>query len=268
MLVKQDLIKKIKDHFDLNVYETKVWLALLAKGIASAGQVAELSGVPRSRTYDVLESLEKKGFAIVRIGKPVKYIGVKPHMVIEKLKNNVKSQAEEKIQMLGDLRQKDEFMQLEEIYKQGINPVKREEMSAALKGKSNIANYLNEILRNAKKEVIVCTSAEDVYAKLKLFRQTIEILNKEGVKAKVALSGDKNLIKEISFSLGIKIKKVDIKAKFFIVDRKEILFYISKSSTNPKEKFNKHDVAIWINSEFFSQAFATLFSKAIESRIN
>ncbi len=265
MLVKQDLIKKIKDYFDLNLYETKVWLALLAKGIASAGQVAELSCVPRSRTYDVLESLEKKGFAIVRIGKPVKYIGVKPHVVLEKLKNNVRSNAEKRIQMLGELKSKEEFGQLEEIYKKGINPVKREELSAALKGKSNIANYLNEILRNAEKEVIICTSAEDVYAKLKLFKQTIKILNKEGVKTKVALSGNEDLIKKISANLGIKIKKVNIKAKFFIVDKREILFYISKSSTNPKEK-KENDIAIWVNSEFFSQAFASLFKKAIEGR--
>ncbi len=266
MLVKQDLIKKIKDYFDLNLYETKVWLALLAKGIASAGQVAELSCVPRSRTYDVLESLEKKGFAIVRIGKPVKYIGVKPHVVLEKLKNNVRSNAEKKIRMLGELKNKEEFSRLEEIYKKGINPVKRNELSAALKGKSNIANYLNEILRNAKKEVIICTSAEDVYAKLKLFKQTLEVLNKEGVKTKVALSGDQNLIKKISTSLGIKIKKVDIKAKFFIVDRREILFYISKGSTNPKEKEN--DIAIWVNSEFFAQAFASLFKKATGNKRN
>lgn len=61
MLVKQELINKIKDYFDLNMYETKVWLALISKGVASAGQIAEMSGVPRSRTYDVLESLEKKG---------------------------------------------------------------------------------------------------------------------------------------------------------------------------------------------------------------
>lgn len=266
MFVKQELISKIKDYFNLNIYETKVWLALLARGIASAGQIAELSRVPRSRTYDVLESLEKKGFAIVKLGKPVKYIGVKPHMILEKLKNNARSEAEERIKMLVELRNKEEFSQLEEIYKQGINPVKREDLSAALKGKSNISNYLNEILRNAEKEVIICTSAEDVYAKLKLFRQTIEILNKERVKAKVALSGDENLVKKVSASLGIKIKKVNIKAKFFIVDRKQILFYISKGSTHPKEKSNEDDVAVWINSEFFSQAFASLFLKAIEGR--
>ena len=74
MINKQELVKKIKEYFNLNIYETKVWLALLSKGVASAGEVAELSGVPRSRTYDVLESLEKQGFAMMKLGKPVKYI--------------------------------------------------------------------------------------------------------------------------------------------------------------------------------------------------
>ena len=103
MLVKQELISKIKDYFDLNIYETKVWLALLGKGIASAGEVAEISGVPRSRAYDVLEGLEKKGFAIMKIGKPVKYLGIKPRMILEKLKNNVRTNAEEKIVTLSGI---------------------------------------------------------------------------------------------------------------------------------------------------------------------
>ena len=120
MIIKQELINKIKDYFDLNIYETKVWLALLEKGSASAGEIASLSGVPRSRTYDVLESLEKKGFAIVKIGKPVKYLGVKPRMVIEKLKNNVRTKAEEKIYSLSNVKETDEFTQLEGLYKKEL----------------------------------------------------------------------------------------------------------------------------------------------------
>src|SRR3990167_9266302 len=119
MLVKQELVKKIKDYFGLNVYETKVWLALISKGIASAGEVADISGVPRSRTYDVLESLEKRGFAIVKIGKPVKYLGVKPHVILEKLKNNVKKDAEERMEDLSKIKTTDEFLKLEELYRGG-----------------------------------------------------------------------------------------------------------------------------------------------------
>ena len=266
MIVKQELINKIKDYFDLNIYETKVWLALLGKGVASAGQIAVISNVPRSRTYDVLESLEKKGFAIIKLGKPVKYLGVKPYVILEKLKNNARSDAEEKLVTLSNIKSTEEFLKLEEIYKGGLEPVKREDISAALKGKSNITNHLREILRNASNEVIICTNVGEVNSKLKLFQQTIETLKKANIKIKMALSGEEKIIKKIENDFQIKIKKVDINAKFFIIDRKEILFYISKdskeSSASTKDK-NQEDIAIWLNSEFFAQAFAALFDKAI-----
>ena len=257
MLIKQELISKIKDYFDLNIYETKVWLALLGMGVASAGQVADVSRVPRSRTYDVLESLEKKGFAIIKLGKPVKYLGIKPRVILEKLKNNVKKGAEEKIISLSNIKETEEFAKLEELYKEGGVPVKKEDVSAALKGKSNISNYIKDILQNARKEVIICTNAEEMNSKLKLFQQTFSILDKEGIKIKIALSGDDVLIKKIKDNLKMKIKKINIEAKFFIVDRKEILFYLSKDS-------NEEDQAIWINSGFFAQAFADLFEKALD----
>ena len=264
MLVKQELINRIKDYFDLNIYETKVWLALLGKGVASAGQIAVISNVPRSRTYDVLESLEKKGFAIIKLGKPVKYLGVKPNIILEKLKNNARKDADEKIVTLSNIRSTDEFVKLEELYKGGIEPVKREDISAALKGRSNITNHLRDILQNASKEVIICTNVEEVYSKLKLFQQTLETLEKSDIKVKMALSGEEKLIKKIENVLSIKIKKVEVNAKFFIIDRREILFYISKESKDIKEK-DKEDVAIWLNSEFFAQAFAILFEKAVGS---
>ena len=257
MLVKQDLISKIKDYFNLNIYETKVWLALLGKGIASAGEIANISKVPRSRTYDVLESLEKKGFAIVKLGKPVKYIGVKPKVVLGKLKNNIKQEAEERIISLTNIRETDEFSQLENLYNTGINPIKREDVSAALKGRSNISNYLREIIMNAKEEVIICANAEEIKVKSKLFQQTFEILNKNGIKIKMALSGDQELIQEISKQFQMPVKSIKIEAKFFIVDKKEILFYLAKDETND-------DIAIWLNSDFFATAFAGLFEKAME----
>jgi HTH-type transcriptional regulator, sugar sensing transcriptional regulator len=256
MLLKQELINKIKDYFDLNIYETKVWLALLGKGVASAGEVADLSGVPRSRTYDVLESLEKKGFAIVKLGKPVKYLGVKPKIILEKLKNNVRKEAEDKIGSLLRVRETEEFVQLEQLYKGGINPAKREDLSAAIKGRSNISNHLREILQEAKKEVIICTNAEELSSKSKLFIQTFDLLKKANINIVVALSGNKELIKKLSEEFGLKIKYVNIDAKFFIVDREEILFYLSKTT-------DKDDVAIWLNSDFFAQAFAALFEKAL-----
>jgi sugar-specific transcriptional regulator TrmB len=258
MLVKHELIKKVRDYFGMNIYEAKVWLALLRKGIASAGEVASISGVPRSRTYDVLESLEKRGFAIVQIGKPVKYIGVKPRMILEKLKNNVRKNAEEKMVELSKIKTTDEFGTLESLYNVGIEPVKKEDISVALKGKSNISSQIKELIKNAKEEVIICTNVEEMALKSKLFQQTFDVLNKSDVKLKIALSGNEKLIKQVSEKFNTKLKKINVDAKFFIIDRREILFYLSKN-------LEKEDVAIWLNSEFFSQAFASLFEKAVGS---
>jgi len=256
MLVKQELINKIKDYFDLNVYETKVWLALLGKGTASAGEIAEISGVPRSRTYDVLENLEKKGFAIVKLGKPVKYLGVKPKMILDKLKNNVKRDAEEKIEGLSNIKDTDEFTQLEELYHGGINPIKREEISAALKGRSNISGYLRDIIENAKKEVLICTNVHEINSKTKLFKQTFDTLKKANIKVRVALFGDEKMIKQAEQIFDIKIVSTDIKAKFFIIDREQILFYLSKEG-------DAEELAVWLNSEFFAGAFSALFDIAL-----
>jgi sugar-specific transcriptional regulator TrmB len=251
MLVRQELVNKIKDLFGLNVYETKVWLALLSVGIASAGKVATISGVPRSRTYDVLESLEKRGFAIAKLDKPVKYLGVKPKVILEKLKNNVEKDAKDRIVSLSKIRETEEYEKITSLYDEGMNPVKKEDISASLKGKSNISSHLREIIQNATKEVVICTSAEDMNSKSRIFQQTFKALKENKIKIMIALSGEKDLIKELEKKFEVKIKKMDIDAKVFVVDRKEILFYTSKNTKD-------NDIAIWLNSEFFAEAFASM----------
>ena len=69
---------------------------------------------------------------------------------------------------------------------------------------------------------------------------------------------EEELIKRIEANMGLKIKKITIDAKLFIVERKEIMFYVFKDG-------KQDDVAIWLNSELFAQAFAELFEKAVGS---
>jgi len=261
MLVKTESIEKIRDYFGLNLYETKVWLALLSKGVVSAGDVAKISKVPRSRTYDILESLEKKGFAIAKLEKPVRYIGIKPKIILEKMQKDVKRQAEEKINYLSKVKEKKEFLELENIYKNNINPVKKESITMSLKGKATISNFVKNMFKKAKKEVIISTDVRDMKSKTKLFKKTIEELKKSNIKIKVALSGkeidDKESVKKISKILESKIQISDINTKFFIVDRKEILFFIT-------QKYSEES-AIWINSDFFASSFAEIFEAGLKS---
>ena len=89
MIVKEDFLKKLRSSFDLNEYEVKIWTALLSRGISSAGELSEISNVPRSRSYDVLETLEKKGFVMMKLGKPIKYMAIKPEEVVKRVKTGI-----------------------------------------------------------------------------------------------------------------------------------------------------------------------------------
>src|SRR3989338_5155735 len=94
MIVQEQFLKKLRSAFNLNIYEVKIWTALLSKGVASAGELSDISNVPRSRSYDVLESLEKRGFVLMKLGKPIKYIAVKPEEIFLREKKRLMDDAE------------------------------------------------------------------------------------------------------------------------------------------------------------------------------
>ena len=94
MIAQKDFLDELKKNFNLNIYEVKIWTALLSRGIATAGELSEISNVPRSRSYDVLESLEKKGFVIAKPGKPIKYLAVPPKNVLENVKKQIENATE------------------------------------------------------------------------------------------------------------------------------------------------------------------------------
>lgn len=256
MIVNQELVKRIKEYFNLNIYETKVWLALLSKGIASAGEVAELSGVPRSRTYDVLESLEKRGFAIVKIGKPVKYISVKPVEVLEKMKNKTMLEAQEKVDSLAKLKSTPEYVELEQLHNSGISPIKSAEITGSLRGRSNILSKVRELLENAKKEIFICTSVDDFEDKSRVLAPVLQKIAKSDVKLKIALSGEPEKIKKLSLKHNLKIRPIESKARLFIADKKEVFFTVTHENS-------EEEMGVWLDSPFFSESLNGIIEKSL-----
>src|SRR3989344_7854473 len=123
MIVQKEYLNRIKDDFKLNIYEVKIWTALLSRGIATAGELADISSVPRSRCYDVLESLEKKGFIIMKIGKPIKYIAVHPEEIVSRVKKFVEDESVSTIELFEKLRDTELFRELQLLHKAGIEHV-------------------------------------------------------------------------------------------------------------------------------------------------
>src|SRR4030066_348641 len=100
MIVKEEFLSKLRRYFSLNLYEVKIWTALLSRGVSTAGELSDIANVPRSRSYDILESLEKKGFVVMKLGKPIKYIAVDPKEVVKRVQKLIKEEADVNIQQL------------------------------------------------------------------------------------------------------------------------------------------------------------------------
>tara|TARA_Y100000310_G_scaffold345528_1_gene466029 strand:- start:43 stop:828 length:786 start_codon:yes stop_codon:yes gene_type:complete len=257
MNIKSEIIHKVKNYFSLNIYETKVWLALLQKGVASAGEIAELSGVPRSRTYDVLESLEKQGFAVQKIGKPVKYLAVKPIQVIDKLKKNATEKLNDKIKTLSNIKDTSEYKELETLHTSNTDLIKKQDISGTVKGRLNINSQISDVLNLAKKEVILCASTQELKKRQKLLEPLIKQLNKSGVKLTIALNGSGEEIKALNDKLNIKAKPISLDASFYVADRSEIVFMLNKSEENADQ------LAVWFSSPFFVESFTNMFDMAL-----
>ena len=76
------------------------------------------------------------------------------YVILEKLKSNTLKNADEKIKVLGKLKETKEYTELEQLYNGGIQPIRHEDISGAIKGKSTIYNHIKEILENSKKEIL------------------------------------------------------------------------------------------------------------------
>ena len=73
----------------LTEYEAKAYATLVGMGEATAREVHELSGVPRTRIYDILRDLGGKGFVEFVQGSPTYYRAVEPDQVMERLRDEL-----------------------------------------------------------------------------------------------------------------------------------------------------------------------------------
>ena len=67
----------------LTEYEAKAYISLLTDHMNSASALSKKSGVPRTKVYSVLESLQAKGWIIVYSGIPLLFKAVEPEVALE-----------------------------------------------------------------------------------------------------------------------------------------------------------------------------------------
>ncbi len=260
MIVKEEFLSRLRKIFDLNLYEVKVWASILSRGVSTAGELSNISDVPRSRTYDILESLEKKGFIVMKLGKPIKFIALKPEEVIERVKKNLVVEAHEKAKRLEELKGDDVLGELSTLFTNGIKFVEPSDLSGSIKGRQNMYNHLDMIIKNAEKSAILVTTAEGLNRKVESLLPAIEKARKRGVTVRIAAP-----ITPENYKVAKELAKVaDVRAmskphgRFAVVDEKQLMFML----LDDKTVHPNYDVAVWLASDYFAKSMGQMFELA------
>jgi sugar-specific transcriptional regulator TrmB len=129
-----------------------------------------------------------------------------------------------------------------------------------MKGRHNLYNHLELTLRNAEDTVTMITTTQGLVRKIEGLRPIFEQLNKRGVTIRICAP----LITKESLKAADEMKDVadvrhtDSKARFTIVDGKELFFMVlDDTDVHPS-----YDVGIWVNTPFFATALEELFELA------
>ncbi|WP_407380238.1 TrmB family transcriptional regulator [Methanobrevibacter sp.] len=150
----EKLINSLKK-LGLNRYEALTYIGINKIISGTADEIAQISQLPRSRIYDILNELEKKGFVEVKRKRPIQYRVIEPKTIIKKRKNEI-------IQELDECEE-----ELQKLYDNQISEVRapvwlihsnediiKKEMEVIKKAKKSITVRLGFLLENEGEEML------------------------------------------------------------------------------------------------------------------
>jgi len=157
----------------LTEYESRGYLAMLEKQSSTASDLAKLSGIPRTRIYDILEKLAQSGMCIELLGKEKKYQAVAPDIALQRLLEHQKAEFVIKEKLVGNLSSS-----LKEKYQQGLSNDNPLDYIELLRDPRHMAARVMHLVASAKKEILVFVKPPFTNPKKALERQ-----NDESIKA-------------------------------------------------------------------------------------
>jgi len=132
-------------------------------------------------------------------------------------------------------------------------------LSGSLRGRHNLYNHLELTIKNAEETVTIMTTTQGLLRKIEGLKPVFEQVKKRGVKIRIAAPLTKDTVDAVKDIGSIaEIRHTDTKARFVLVDGKEIIFMVLDDA----EVHPTYDVGIWVNTPFFASALEELFELA------
>jgi len=244
MVTNQKILDSLKQ-IGLNLYERKLWLALLSRGTSTAGELSSLAKVPHSRAYDILETLTDKGFVLTQNTKPLKYVAIPPIEALERVKKRMQIKFDNSIERVNDFKGSVITKELNKVFKEGVSLVSPSELTASLKGHTAFHNQLETLIKGAKKEISIITNErglKDIHEK---HSEHLRKASKRGVKVRIGVPGLKKAPSHFKGLASVKTLSKKIDGRFCLIDNNHVVF----SLTDNKKTHPTQDLSIWTQSE-------------------
>lgn len=226
-----DNTRKSLERIGLTSYEIRTYSSLLKAGELTASDLSQKSGVPYSKIYEVLGSLEEKGWIGSDDSRPTKYFAKSPATALEVTKQKMESDFKENENVV--------LRELVPLYeKSGVS--ERPDIWV-LSGIMNIASKILEMVDTCRNEVLIAfPKANEVLVKQALPK--LRLLHDKGVVITILVSDqtEKDSLKALSRVATVKVKK-GLFGGGIISDKRYVVIVLGPIS----ESSEAETVAIW-----------------------
>jgi len=227
-----DKTRKSLEKIGLTSYEIKTFSALLKTGELTASDLSQKSGVPYSKIYEVLGTLEEKSWIGSDDSRPTKYFAKSPSTGLDttkqKLENDFLHNQSIILNELVPLYEKSGVSEKPEIW--------------VLSGAINITTKILEMVDTCRNEVMIAIpeAGEEL---VKQALPKLRSLHDKGVKITILTSDkiDKESVKAIKRVATVKIKK-GLFGGGIISDKKYVVILLGPETTG---EGSSDIVAIW-----------------------
>ena len=238
----------------LTMYEAEAYVTLTSLISSNATEIAEKSGIPRSKIYDVLKKLHEKNFIEVEDGRPLTYNVKSPVEVLNREKERIDGEIDDAVSRLTNM------------YENGMSQVQAPIWR--IYGVEKIINQEIEIINRAKDSVnmrIGFLFEGEGEALVKAFKR------RRGLKVNILssptcyINGEEvNIIKMFENS-NVNIQKADIPfVKVLISDSKEMMHTYTKFSEDKRNVIPETAIGIWNKYEDVAKNYDERFMNQLK----
>ncbi len=222
-----DKTRRALAELGLTDYETRAYVTLVTYGVLTASQISKTATVPYSKIYDVLSSLERKGWIETESSRPNRYYPKPPSEALETVKLGIESKMRDSEKQISS--------ELQPLYER--KEVRERPDIWIIRGEINVLAKLQETVGKTKNELMVAvpTISSTLVA---IFTPILLNLKNAGIKTMIMTTkaAEKELLRKLSEVADVRIRD-DMFGGGIISDKREVLLILGEEE--------KPVLAIW-----------------------